>query len=125
MASRSKKNGVLRGADIFSGCGGITMGLWEACRQAGYELEMAMACDLFPAAKKSYVHNFKPKHFLNQPIEQYVDGELGTSPTEAEVALMEQLGEVNVVVGGPPCQGNSNLNNHTRGTTPATSCTCA
>lgn len=116
--NRSKKNGVLRGADIFSGCGGITMGLWEACRQAGYELEMAMACDLFPAAKKSYVHNFKPKQFLDQPIEQYVDGELGAPPTEAEVALMEQLGEVNVVVGGPPCQGNSNLNNHTRGDDP-------
>lgn len=115
---RSKKNGVLRGADIFSGCGGITMGLWDACRQAGYELEMAMACDLFPAAKKSYVHNFKPKHFLDRPIEQYVDGELGAPPTEAEVALMEQLGEVNVVVGGPPCQGNSNLNNHTRGDDP-------
>ena len=94
------------------------MGLWEACRQAGYELEMAMACDLFPAAKKSYVHNFKPKHFLDRPIEQYVDGELGAPPTEAEVALMEQLGEVNVVVGGPPCQGNSNLNNHTRGDDP-------
>lgn len=94
------------------------MGLWEACRQAGYELEMAMACDLFPAAKKSYVHNFKPKQFLDQPIEQYVDGELGAPPTEAEVALMEQLGEVNVVVGGPPCQGNSNLNNHTRGDDP-------
>ena len=74
---------------------------------------MAMACDLFPAAKKSYVHNFNPKEFLDQPIEQYVNGDLGAPPTEAEVALMEQLGEVNVVVGGPPCQGNSNLNNHT------------
>jgi DNA (cytosine-5)-methyltransferase 1 len=115
---RSKKNGILRGADIFSGCGGITMGLWEACRQAGYQLEMAMACDLFPAAKKSFVHNFKPEHFLDQPIEQYVDGELGAPATEAEQALMKRLGDVDVVVGGPPCQGNSNLNNHTRGDDP-------
>ena len=59
-----------------------------------------------------------PSISLTEPIEQYVDGELGTTPTEAEVALMEQLGEVNVVVGGPPCQGNSNLNNHTRGRPP-------
>ena len=102
---RSKKNGVLRGADIFSGCGGITMGLWEACRQAGYELEMAMACDLFPAAKKSYVHNFKPKHFLDRPIEQYVDGERPAHGSRS--GADGTTGEVNVVVGGPPCQGNS------------------
>ena len=113
-----KSKGTLRGVDLFSGCGGITMGLWEACRENNLNLEMAMACDLFPAAKTTFVENFKPKTFLDQPIEHYVNGELGAEPTEEEKALMKELGEVNVVVGGPPCQGNSNLNNHTRGDDP-------
>lgn len=110
--------GTLRGVDLFSGCGGITMGLWEACRENNLNLEMAMACDLFPAAKTTFVENFKPKTFLDQPIEHYVNGELGAEPTEEEKALMKELGDVDVVVGGPPCQGNSNLNNHTRGDDP-------
>ena len=110
--------GKLRGADLFSGCGGITLGLQEACTDHDLELEMVMGCDLFPAAKTSFVHNFNPKHFLDQPIEQYVDGELGEKVTEAEKKLMDELGEIDVVVGGPPCQGNSNLNNHTRGNDP-------
>ena len=81
------------------------MGLWEACRENNLNLEMAMACDLFPAAKTTFVENFKPKTFLDQPIEHYVNGELGAEPTEEEKALMKELGDVNVVVGGPPCQG--------------------
>jgi len=105
---------TLRGCDLFSGCGGITLGLFEACRSHKMELEMVMACDLFPAAKTSYEHNFKPTYFLENPIEEYVDGELGEKPTQKEIDLMNKLGEINVVVGGPPCQGNSNLNNHTR-----------
>jgi DNA (cytosine-5)-methyltransferase 1 len=114
----TQAKGTLRGVDLFSGCGGITMGLWEACRENNLNLEMAMACDLFPAAKTSFVENFSPKFFLESPIENYVDGELGAEPTEQEEALKEKLGDVNVVVGGPPCQGNSNLNNHTRGDDP-------
>ena len=110
--------GTLRGVDLFSGCGGITMGLWEACRENNLNLEMAMACDLFPAAKTTFEANFNPDTFLDRPIEQYVNGELGADPTPEEIALMEQLGDVDVVVGGPPCQGNSNLNNHTRGDDP-------
>ena len=105
---------TLRGCDLFSGCGGITLGLHEACLAHKMKLEMVMACDLFPAAKTSYDGNFKPKYFLENPIEHYVDGELGEEKTEKEIDLIEMLGEINVVVGGPPCQGNSNLNNHTR-----------
>ena len=111
--------GTLRGVDLFSGCGGITMGLWEACRENNLNLEMAMACDLFPAAKTTFVENFKPKTFLDQPIEHYVNGELGAEPTEEEKALMKELGDVDVVVGGPPCQGNSNPQQpHPRGRPP-------
>ena len=108
----------MRGVDLFSGCGGISAGLWEACRNIGLNLEMVMACDLFPAAKESYVANFSPTYFLDQPIEDSVNGGIGDELTIEEEDLRSMLGEVDIVVGGPPCQGNSNLNNHTRGTDP-------
>ncbi len=116
--SLEQPDATMKGVDLFSGCGGISAGLWEACRNIGINLEMVMACDLFPAAKESYVANFAPTYFLDQPIEDSVNGEIGHKLTIEEEDLKSMLGEVDIVVGGPPCQGNSNLNNHTRGTDP-------
>jgi DNA (cytosine-5)-methyltransferase 1 len=42
------------------------------------------------------------------------DGEIGTLPTESESALLERVRGIDVLLGGPPCQGHSDLNNHTR-----------
>lgn len=82
------RNGqILRSCDIFSGCGGITLGLHEAARASGFKLKVVMGCDLFPAAKKSFQANFKARHFLDKPIEEYVDGELGGEETPNEVKL--------------------------------------
>jgi DNA (cytosine-5)-methyltransferase 1 len=105
---------VLKSCDLFSGCGGITVGLERACIENSMGLEVVMGCDLFPAAATSFKDNFNPKMFLDEPIENYVDGALESKLTETEKKLRQQLGEIDVVVGGPPCQGNSNLNNHTR-----------
>jgi DNA (cytosine-5)-methyltransferase 1 len=116
--SLEQPDGTMRGVDLFSGCGGISAGLWEACRNIGINLEMVMACDLFPAAKESYVENFAPTYFLDEPIENRVNGQIGDELTDEEEELKAMLGNVDIVVGGPPCQGNSNLNNHTRGTDP-------
>ena len=116
--SLEQPDGTMKGVDLFSGCGGISAGLWEACRNIGINLEMVMACDLFPAAKESYVANFAPTYFLDEPIENYVNGRIGDELTDEEEELKAMLGNVDIVVGGPPCQGNSNLNNHTRGTDP-------
>lgn len=105
---------VLKSCDLFSGCGGITVGLERACNENGMKLDVVMGCDLFPAAATSFEDNFSPSIFLGEPIENYVDGELGSGLTKSEKHLKEQLKEIDIVVGGPPCQGNSNLNNHTR-----------
>jgi len=105
---------MLKSCDLFSGCGGITVGLERACIENGMELDVVMGCDLFPAAATSFEDNFNPKMFLHEPIENYIDGALNSELTENEKELKLQLGEIDVVVGGPPCQGNSNLNNHTR-----------
>jgi DNA (cytosine-5)-methyltransferase 1 len=41
--------------------------------------------------------------------------------TKEEKRLRDRVGEIDIVVGGPPCQGHSNLNNHTRRNDPKNS----
>ena len=47
-------------------------------------------------------------------MESLFDGELRSPATASEGSLALTVGEVDVLVAGPPCQGHSNLNNHTR-----------
>ena len=42
------------------------------------------------------------------------DGALGTKPTASERRTATEVGSVSILQGGPPCQGHSDLNNHTR-----------
>jgi DNA (cytosine-5)-methyltransferase 1 len=42
------------------------------------------------------------------------DGKLGAAATKGEQKVRRQVGKVDVLLGGPPCQGHSDLNNHTR-----------
>lgn len=74
--------------DLFAGCGGMTRGFVDA----GYEPVLAVEADF--AAACSYAANFGEDHVLWQPIE------------DLEI---EQLVEADLVIGGPPCQGFSNL----------------
>src|SRR5262249_53763044 len=41
-------------------------------------------------------------------------GKLGAAATKAERKIKKKVGTVHVLLGGPPCEGHSNLNNHTR-----------
>jgi DNA (cytosine-5)-methyltransferase 1 len=50
----------------------------------------------------------------SQGVEHVFDGRLGAEPTDAENACVEEVGPIDALIGGPPCQGHSNLNNHTR-----------
>jgi DNA (cytosine-5)-methyltransferase 1 len=47
-------------------------------------------------------------------IETLFDGDLGDALTPAERRLRKKVGETQLGLAGPPCQGHSDLNNHTR-----------
>lgn len=118
---RSRKEPKLRGArrvvrsvDLFSGCGGMSVGLSEACRALGMRLAPLLAVDIHRTALEVYERNFPVERAVPDPIETLLDSELGEPLSENEHRLKEELGRVEVVVGGPPCQGHSDLNNHTR-----------
>jgi DNA (cytosine-5)-methyltransferase 1 len=101
-------------ADLFSGCGGLTLGAWEAARAVGIDLHPVLAVDVFEAALAAYGENFSQAELSSDPIESLLDGALGSPPTLAERRLRARIGPVDLVLAGPPCQGHSDLNNHTR-----------
>lgn len=107
---------TVRMIDLFSGCGGISLGVQAACLDLDIHLEAVLAWDIFKEATDVYAKNFSEVEIRSEPIETVIDGQRGEPPTERELEFMKTVGPINLIVGGPPCQGNSNLNNHTRGT---------
>jgi len=107
---------TIRMMDLFSGCGGITAGIDAACFELNIRLDTVLAWDIFSEATDVYKRNYPETTILNDDISQIINGERGEPHTKEEKAFLAEIGDINLVVGGPPCQGNSNLNNHTRGT---------
>ena len=109
----SVESGAIRVADLFCGCGAMSLGIAEACRALGLRFEPVLPCDINTAALGVYAANFGLE---SQPVRDL--GELSSiiegTMTPFEVTLSRSVTDVDLVVGGPPCQGHSNLNNHTR-----------
>jgi DNA (cytosine-5)-methyltransferase 1 len=80
---------LLRMIDLFAGCGGITAGFTAT----GHYIPVA-AVEHDLAAAATYAVNFGEDHVHWADINNWVTGELPTA---------------DMVVGGPPCQGFSNL----------------
>lgn len=104
----------IRAVDIFCGCGGLTLGIREAARGLGCAFRSVFASDINKEALNIYAKNFQPDIIDNNPIEKSVNGELGADPTAEERVFCDKVGNIDILVAGPPCQGHSNLNNHTR-----------
>ncbi|MCL4688945.1 MAG: DNA cytosine methyltransferase [Burkholderiales bacterium] len=105
---------LVRAVDLFSGCGMMSLGLSEACRALGKRLQVSLAVELNQAALEVYKANFNPARGEAKDIAASIDGALGRPKTRAEANFLKGLGKVDILVGGPPCQGHSDLNNHTR-----------
>lgn len=104
---------VVTAVDIFAGCGGMSLGLQEASRRAGVALRTTLAIDSDPQVAEIYERNIDCKVEVGD-VTTLFDGELGSEPTFKERQLAAIAGPVQILQGGPPCQGHSDLNNHTR-----------
>src|SRR4051812_40538774 len=80
--------------DLFCGCGGMSLG----AARAGFKI--ALAVDNDARALNSHQQNF--------PEVEHLKADLSHSTGE-ELLLAAKLkgGEIDVVIGGPPCQGFS------------------
>jgi len=100
--------------DLFAGCGGLTLGVHQAAIAAGLRVVVPLAIDLEESATAVYTANFPYANVVTGSVEAYFDGALGSSLSSTEQILRTEHKGVHLLVGGPPCQGHSNLNNRTR-----------
>ena len=110
----TRPKGEIRAIDLFCGCGGLTLGVREAARALSHSFRCVFASDINSNALEMHKMNFHSDVSDLRPIEEHVDGELGAPLTTAERNFLRMVGNIDIVVAGPPCQGNSNLNNYTR-----------
>src|SRR5690606_10444697 len=110
-------------ADFFSGSGGLTLGASFAARAVGLQPSVIVAADLDVEALSVYKRNNDPLLALAEDSASFVDYHVYGSGEDADLAyepellhpqLARNLGKIDLVLAGPPCQGHSNLNNHTR-----------
>lgn len=113
-ARAGRSGGTLRAVELFAGCGGLTCGLEEAARRAGRRLHIGLAVEIDAAIADVYKANFPTAHVAPGDVAFIFDGNLGSSLTTAEHLARFAAPEVDVLLAGPPCQGHSDLNNHTR-----------
>jgi DNA (cytosine-5)-methyltransferase 1 len=109
--------------DLFSGVGGLSLGVAKAAHDAGLDVDALFAADLDGGALSVFRRNLRPRSLFQGSVGQLVDFRVrGTAasarfafrPEVLEPSLKRLSGSVDLVLAGPPCQGHSSLNNHTR-----------
>lgn len=109
--------------DLFSGAGGLALGALDGWRSAGLRASVAAALDADGDALEIYERNLAPEYVRRGDVATTIDFQvLGSGgaarfaypPRIVDTRLAARLHGVSAIVAGPPCQGHSNLNNHTR-----------
>lgn len=108
----------IRAADLFCGCGGLSLGVREACWALGRTFVPVLAVDHDSLALGVYRKNFSPLRTSRKDLETLFDRELGLPPSAQERRWVKTVGSLDILVAGPPCQGHSDLNNKTRRSDP-------
>ena len=81
---------------LFCGAGGLDLGF----KEAGFDC--VLASDIMSHAESTYKKNFPEKKFIKKDIRLL-------SVNEIKKAIQNQ--KIDVIIGGPPCQGFSNMGN--------------
>lgn len=102
--------------DLFSGCGCMTLGAKEAARMHGFSVDVRLAVDIDPHALGVFADNHPTTQKALQcaNMATLFDGALGASLTLSERRIRKSVGDLDLLISGPPCQGYSDLNNKTR-----------
>jgi DNA (cytosine-5)-methyltransferase 1 len=115
-------NQVFNIIDLFSSAGGLSLGVREATKALGLNLRTLGAVDLDGDALATYAANFDVSQTVEASVKSLVDyriedegGHSSFAYKPETVGKFSSLNEVDLIVGGPPCQGHSSLNNYSRG----------
>lgn len=117
----------VRTVDFFCGSGGLSVGANFAIQACGLRHVPLVGIDVDGDALSVYRRNFRPELALAANAASVVDyhvygrgrdARLAYAPEIVDRRLEQFVGKVDLLLAGPPCQGHSNLNNHTRRSDP-------
>lgn len=115
--------GVVKIADVFCGAGGLSYGVREAVMACGLQAKNTMAADIDSVKIEVYRRNFDPTHFSTRNLWYSITTNYSTRMRPPRSSTLPKLlaeelqpakGEVDILLGGPPCEGHSTSNNVTR-----------
>lgn len=120
----SVRRGRIRTLDLFCGPGGLALGFSQAALELGFEMVSEAALDGDETAHSVYRTNHATRTAATAAIGSNLidyqvrgrgqDAQFRYEPEIIDERFGHLVGSVDVVLAGPPCQGHSNLNNHTR-----------
>jgi DNA (cytosine-5)-methyltransferase 1 len=111
---QSRSVSTISVVDLFSGCGGMSIGIAEAARRSRTKFRVGLAVDNDRAVVEAFRRGLRTDNVVAGDIASIFGGRLGGSLTTEECSIRRTVGHTDILVGGPPCQGHSDLNNHTR-----------
>lgn len=92
-----------RAVSLFSGCGGFC----EGVRLAGFDVQAAVEVDRF--ASETYRHNFPEVPLMEGDVHDFLNDESPIWKKERDRFAHLGEGGIDLVFGGPPCQGFSQI----------------
>ncbi|XP_065336824.1 DNA (cytosine-5)-methyltransferase PliMCI-like [Cloeon dipterum] len=95
----------LRCLDLFAGCGGLTLGL-----EMSKLTSSLWALDSDPIACKTFAENFQHATVFQATATDWLKELRSGQLLSKKGQRLPQRGDVEMIVGGPPCQGFSHLN---------------
>jgi DNA (cytosine-5)-methyltransferase 1 len=104
----------VRVVDLFCSGGGLSLGFAEAAKRIGRGIKIVAAVEQDPDAADVFELNFPGVTVTREDVASLFNGAVGRPARAKEAKLAAEIGKVDVLLAGPPCQGHSDLNNHTR-----------
>ena len=117
----------LRVLDLFSGVGGLMVGVEQLAAEAGRRVICELAVDTDTDALAVHALNHRTRRVSSESVTSLIDYRVRDSGSSARFVyppallddrMLEACQGVDLVGAGPPCQGHSNLNNHSRRSDP-------
>lgn len=126
MRSPKSANSAVRILDLFSSVGGLALGAVTACSLMGKKSVVEGAVDTDLEALRVHEYNLGTRRVLHESVLDLVDLSIANDRRTGQSKLVDPVmlpvGEgfesVSLLIGGPPCQGHSTLNNRTRSDDP-------
>lgn len=108
--------------DAFCGSGGLALGVQLAAEAIGVSTDFLAAIDTDAAATLIHSRNLKSRLQITTSTASLVDFHVWGQGTDAKFGYapeivsseLQNIKRTDLLIAGPPCQGHSNLNNHTR-----------